>query len=512
MVRMRHIGVGWAYLFLCAFFGASSAFSQIEQKLVAIDSLAGAGYGQSVAISNQFVVVGSPNHEPSDFINGPGAIYIYRRDSGLLEDSVLVAKIGFDGDKFGYAVATDGEHIIVGAYSAPTTPDGNSGPGAAFIYRYSGTEWVWEGWLKAPDQEIGDAFGLSVDIHGDIAIVGVPLKKENGVTRGAAYIYRHNGANWILSQKLPGTARRFGSSVALGEQIAIVSSPYSVPNDSIRDGTVYVYRYDGASWNLEQQLLAENRGRTDRFGYSVSVDDNILVIGAPSKRIEIPEFEFAGYNAGSVYVFRFDGSRWNQKQMMTASDPGTSNQFGRSVSISGDEIVVGSFRAHDNGFRSGNAYLFEDTGNEFIETFKFVSSDGQDNDECGSSVAMSGHMVLIGCPDHGVGAAYAYNLNLISTSRENLDLPSQEDFRVEGAYPNPFSSTTKFRFMLASSSDVLIEVYSLLGKRVRILERGFKTSGEHEITFEATGLPSGIYFYTVTAAGRSQTRKMVLLK
>ena len=506
--------MGWAYLILCSFFGASSAFGQIEQKLVAFDSLAGAGYGRSVAMSDNFVIVGSPTHAPapSDFINGPGAIYIYRRDSGLLEDSVLVAKIGFDGDKFGHAIATDGERIIIGAYSAPTSPDAHSGPGAAYIYRYSGTEWVWEGWLKAPDQEIGDAFGLSVDIHGDIAIVGVPLKKENGVTRGAAYIYRHNGANWILSQKLPGTAGRFGSSVALGEQIAIVSSPYSVPNDSVGGGTVYVYRHNGASWNLEQQLLAENRERGDRFGDSISLNEDILVIGAPLKNLEHPLYQSAGSNAGSVYVFRFDGSRWNEEQMLVASDFGTSNQFGRSVSISGDEIVVGSFRAHDNGFRSGNAYLFEDTGSKFIETFKFVSSDGQDNDACGSSVAMSGHMVLIGCPGHGVGAAYTYNLNLIPTSRENLDLPSQEDFRVEGAYPNPFSSTTKFRFMLASSSDVLIEVYSLLGKRVRILERGFKTSGEHEITFEATGLPSGIYFYTVTAAGRSQTRKMVLLK
>ena len=73
MVRMRHIGMGWAYLILCSFFGASSAFGQIEQKLVAFDSLAGAGYGRSVAMSDNFVIVGSPTHAPapSDFINGP---------------------------------------------------------------------------------------------------------------------------------------------------------------------------------------------------------------------------------------------------------------------------------------------------------------------------------------------------------------------------------------------------------------------------------------------------------
>ncbi len=80
------------------------------------------------------------------------------------------------------------------------------------------------------------------------------------------------------------------------------------------------------------------------------------------------------------------------------------------------------------------------------------------------------------------------------------------------AYPNPFNPSTTISYSLPRPSDVRIEVYDLLGKRVCLLERGFKPSGEYEVTFEATDLASGVYFYTLTAGDFTQTRRMVVVK
>lgn len=108
--------------------------------------------------------------------------------------------------------------------------------------------------------------------------------------------------------------------------------------------------------------------------------------------------------------------------------------------------------------------------------------------------------------------AFEYDAPPVVIANEYVQALPQNSPLLHGNYPNPFNPSTTISFTLPRPGDVRLEVFDLLGKRVRVLERGFKPIGEHEVTFDATGLPSGVYFYTLTAGDFAQTRKMVVVR
>ena len=116
---------------------------------------------------------------------------------------------------------------------------------------------------------------------------------------------------------------------------------------------------------------------------------------------------------GESYVFRFDGSTWSEEARLTASDGGSKDDFGASVDVSGDKVVIGAPRADDGVKRSGAAYVYSRTGTVWTEETKLFASDGAKNDFYGESVSISGIIVIVGSPrddDAGgsSGAAYVY--------------------------------------------------------------------------------------------------------
>jgi hypothetical protein len=85
------------------------------------------------------------------------------------------------------------------------------------------------------------------------------------------------------------------------------------------------------------------------------------------------------------------------------------------------------------------------------------------------------------------------------------------------SYPNPLrasvsNSGTTITFTLSKAAIVSLEVYNMLGEKVTTLVKGAKPAGEHVVNFEASSMPSGIYFYTLTAGDLKQTRKMVITR
>lgn len=490
---------------LILFFRPQTVFAQAELKLVATDSDARDTYGYSVSIHGGSAIVGSPRHGNVGGDNGPGAAYIYRFNNSWIEEQILTAPDGKNFDNFGISVSINDGLAIVGALTAHQV-DGSSGPGAAYIFRFNGSEWIWEDEIVPNDAELGDNVGESVSIYNDVALVGAP---DSGSRIGAAYIYRFDGTDWAFEQKLPSPGGSFGQAVALSNNLAIVSGGPALDQAA---GKVYIYRFNGIGWHLSKTLEASNREDRDYFGESISYSEKFLVVGAPGRNLVHPTNPLAGANAGAAYIFQYDGLEWNEKQMLTAGDLGTSNKFGISLSVFGDNLVIGSHQAHDNGFQSGNAYLFQYNGAEFVETHKIISSDGNEGDKFGTSVSLYDSTVIIGSPRDGQGSAYLYNLEQLVTAREETVLSVPTEYQLSQNYPNPFNPRTIITYALPRPSDIQLEVYDLLGKRVRVLERGFKPSGEHKVIFEATSLPSGVYFYTLAAGNFTQTRKMVVVK
>ncbi|MDD5200034.1 MAG: FG-GAP repeat protein [Terrimicrobiaceae bacterium] len=261
--------------------------------------------------------------------------------------------------------------------------------------------------LTASDAHTGDYFGARIAIDGNVALIGALAKAGAGVNRGAAYIFTFNGAQWVEKQKLtppvPHNNDYFSGAVAIQGNIAVVGADREDGAGGVDRGAVYIFEFDAGSsqWQEKQRLAASDAQDYDRFGISVALDSDLLLVGAS------PE-DGAGVDRGAVYAFSRDSVSgvWTEQQKLTASDAADYDDFGRAVSLSGSTAVIGApFRSTLGTYRGG-AYIFTHAGNTWTEVKKLIGSDSADNGDFGIATAIdTAGSALIGS---GEGSAYFF--------------------------------------------------------------------------------------------------------
>lgn len=260
----------------------------------------------------------------------------------------VLASDGLNGDNFGNAVAISGSFAIVGAYGDNVGVIADQG--SAYIYFFDGSSWVQFQRLTASDGAAGDLFGSDVSISGNFAIVGAPSDDMPGVDQGSAYVFFFNGTSWVELQKLSDptvtAGDGFGISVCVKGNLAIVGS-WKDDAGLVTDlGSAYIYGYDGSSWLLQRHINAGDGAAGDHFGFSVGIDGIHAVIGAPDDDFG------ANTDQGSAYIFSFNGTTWLQQGKFSRTAFATaSDNFGRSVSVSGNYCLIGepNYLASDIG-------------------------------------------------------------------------------------------------------------------------------------------------------------------
>jgi hypothetical protein len=398
-------------------------------KLTASDGDAGDWFGDRVAIDGDVAVVGA--EENDDAGEQTGSAYVYRFDgSDWVEEAKLLASDAVATARFGISVAVSGDVIIVGADQDPEVADY---AGAAYVFRYDGSAWVQEQKLTASDGQSSDWFGWTVDMDGEVAVVGANGHEEGGpnaFNSGAVYVFRYDGSSWVEESMLTAfdadIADGFGRSLALDGEVLVVATPND-DDEGANTGAAYVFRHDGTDWVFEQKLLARDAHLFDFFGNSVDVQDDALVVGAWGESRNNAVF------AGAAYVFRYNGTTWKQERKLIASDAQGNDHFGNSVSMSGDMILVGA--RFDNpacptslNCNSGSAYLFQNNGhNRWIEKGWLRPTDMAYQDNFGQGVALSGNRAVIGAlnnDDAGADSGSAYIFFALSDCDDNrrLDL------------------------------------------------------------------------------------------
>ena len=226
-------------------------------------------------------------------------------------------------DQLGNAVAVSGDTALAGAqYFQDTTLDPDpDGTGEAYVYVRSGSAWQQQAVLKAPVEINLSYFGCSVAIDGDTAVVGA---------YGYVYVFTRAAGVWSLQQKLDGpTNSQMGWSVAISGDTLLAGAPAYYYYDGVSPpgpttGAAMVYTRTAGVWTLQQQLMASDGAQTDRFGWSVGLDDDSAVVGAPFKNGGIPN------GAGAAYVFTRSAGTWSQR--LTSPAPRAPTWAGRSRS------------------------------------------------------------------------------------------------------------------------------------------------------------------------------------
>src|SRR6266498_3008445 len=255
----------------------------------------------------------------------------------------------FDG--FGFSVAISGETVVVGALF----DDGAAGlqQGSAYVFARSGGVWTQQQKLLASDAAAGALFGISLAISGETVVVGAP----GDDSRGSAYVFARNGGVWSQQQKLlasdAAVGDAFGASVAISGETVVVGAIGDDGAAGRDQGSAYVFARSGGVWTQQQKLEASDAAANDLFGLSVAISGETDVVGAPL------DAGAAGNSQGSAYVFARSGGVWSQQQKLEASDAALGDQFGFSVAVSGGTVVVGAHDDSGAAGRlQGSAYVF----------------------------------------------------------------------------------------------------------------------------------------------------------
>ena len=344
-----------------------------------------------------------------------------------IEKQKLCASDGQADDAFGNSISMYGDTALIGAFQDDT------GTGSVYVFtRSDDTTWTQQAKLTASDGAIVDQFGWSVSLFGDTALIGVYGDDDNGRNSGSAYVFTRTGTTWTQQQKLlasDGEAwDEFGDSVSLSGDTALIGAW----GDLYQEGSVYVFTRTGSTW-AQQTKLTPSDDTARCFGGSVSLDGNTALIGAFGE----------DDSKGSAYVFTRTGTTWTQEQKLLASDGTIDDVFGLDVSLSADTALIGAYGDDDNGVDSGSAYVFTRTGTTWTEQQKLIASDGATNDEFSrQSVSLDGNTALIGAwfdDDYGVDSGSAY----VFTRNGTIWTQQQKLLAKDGA-PNDFFGCSVF--------------------------------------------------------------------
>ncbi len=303
---------------------------------------------------------------------------VARQSATAIEDFVLTASDGANGDFFGVSVAMDGNTAVVGAL------DAFGDVGAAYVFVKPGGGWrhmTETAKLTPSEGNIGEEFGATVNISGNTVVIGAPSASVGGVVQGAAYVFVKPDTGWkdmTETAKLLATdgadGALFGAGVGASGNTIVVGAAAGGTGDP-SPGTAYIFVEPAGGWTDMTQtaeLTASDGVDYNDFGYSVGISGNTVIVGAY-------EDSFPNQGPGAAYVFVEPQAGWanmTETAKLTASDGKVGDAFGFSVSIAENTAVAGA--VYNDDYR-GAAYVFvepPDGWSNMTQTAKLSATGG----------------------------------------------------------------------------------------------------------------------------------------
>jgi hypothetical protein len=293
--------------------------------------------------------------------------------------------------QFGYDLAVDGDTLVVGAHQDDQLARLG---GAVFVYERDGLEWVQQAKLVDPLTVEADRFGCAVDLQGDTLAIGAWSGDGLAESSGIVHIFERSTGVWNKTQLLMAPDGKkldfFGWSLALDQDTLVIGAPRTEPLGMRESGAVYVFTHNGQDWQQQAKLTAADGATDDRFGEAVALHGDTILVGAPFD-------DDHGSASGSAYVFHRTGTTWTQQAKLTYFDGRPLDVFGYDVALTADRALVGAYRAKEGviGRDAGAGFVFERTGDVWNQTAKLVSQSLQLDDDLGRKVAIDGDLAVL---------------------------------------------------------------------------------------------------------------------
>ena len=559
---------GTAYVF--AFDGASWG----EQAKLSDPDFADGFSRGGVALRGDRALVGASGQAGTSQF---GAAYVFAFDAAQPDGQqwALEAELtAGDPDapaEFGSSVAFDGSRALVGALGA----DGATvGSGAAYVFAFDGSKpagqrWSQEAKLAAADGAISDVFGTSVSLSGDRALVGADGDDDNGQLSGSAYVFAFDGQQWAQEAKLVaedgGSFDAFGASVSLDGDRALVGA-FRDDDAGTDAGAAYVFAFDGQQWAQQVKFSADDAAAFDFFGTSVALWGGRALVGAPPNSGPGAAYTFAlglalAADAGpdqtvvAGQTVTLDGSAsagadafaWTLSggAALAGADTATPSfcaadavAYTATLTVSGadasasDAVTVTAVSPTDAlgalladvlataGLSRGQARLLV----RDVKTAQRAIDRGLDpapflNDfrsrvlgyEADGTIAAAQADALVASADAVLEATG-------SPCQESSAAPALASASTSGvlgltAYPNPSSGRTTVTFTVETAGPVRLSVLDALGREVAVLADGPAEAGRHTAELDASAWPAGVYVLRLaTADGQAATERITQLR
>ena len=414
--------------------------------------------GSAVASSGDTLAVGAPQDQVAGG-QGRGSVYVYTRSAGgnwELQAHVLpVDGEGVDG--FGTSVAISGDTMVVGSpYDAISDKFYR---GSVFIFTRASGIWSQQYRVIAGDGVENDGFGSSVGYDGTTLVVGSPGTDSGAlIDRGSVYVYVGSGDNWTGQGKF--SASDAASYDAFGDRVAVVGDTIlaSAKGDDVGanndQGSVYAFVRNGDGWVQQAKLLALDAAANDRFGRSLALRASTALVGANG------DDGVAGPDQGSAYVFQRTGTTWSQQAKLTAPDALAFDYLGQSVALTDDTALVGGLGdGNVDTAHSVGAYVFERSGNSW--SFKTRLDPGDTATSPGNwfgfAVAVTDDAYWVGAPhevtSQGEEAGVLYGYERVAAPAQSYDFGDAPDPQYPTLLANQGARHLISALMLGSKID-----------------------------------------------------------
>lgn len=420
-------------------------------------------FGIAMSLSGDTLAIGADTESSmSNGINGDqtqrhggtvGAVYVFVRNGpswaqqAYLKASnvTTAAAVG----RFGISVSLSGDTLAVGADGENSAATGVNGDqtsraagasGAVYVFVRNGTSWAQQAYIKASNTRAMANFGGAVALFGDTLAVGsiAETSATTGIdgdqtddttpSAGAVYVFARTAATWRQQAyvKASNTQRsgQFGSAIALfGDTLAVGSPGESSAAQGIDGnqadtsahiaGAVYIFARTGATWRQQAYVKASNTRSGAHFGRSVALFGGILAVGSPSESsaatgVDGDQTDNTANESGAVYVFHRDNEIWKQQTYLKASNTGAGDQFGYSMSVYGDSLVIGAInessaatgiagdQTNNDAPSSGAAYLFTHNGTQWTQQAYLKASNTNRSSQFGASISLFDDTLAVG--------------------------------------------------------------------------------------------------------------------
>jgi len=473
-------------------------------------------FGIQLILTDSIMLISAPH----DKINGSysGSIYYYLRiDSNWVLNKRITPSDHKPGNVFGTLYIKD-NILYIGAVG--------QNRGAVYCFNYENKDWIEMQKLEPDSFVYGSSYGISVFEHNNQLFVGADADSRLLDASGAVYVYERIDGTWQRKQKIYSPFMleysHFGATVKVNAQYnhLFISAPEDSNVAGVYAGNVYVFFKQDSLWEFKQKLSPELGEAFPYFGGSLKTIGDYLFIGAPGSG--------PTQSGGRIYIYKIKNGIWELDQQIISPINNRRDYFGYSLAIEGDYVLVGAPGSPKEGKKTARAYLYKQTGDDLTLEHIFEPSDTNLYDYFGSGVSLNKGEYLIGATKGRrdgflTGRAYLFTPHQTSI-KEEIEKPGK--FELSQNYPNPFNPVTTIKFSIPALTPslslgervsegrvrVTLKIYDVLGREVATLVNEAKEPGIYEVKFDASKLSSGVYIYRLTSKDFTASRKMMVVK